>query len=41
MKRQLAFEFSKQNDYAAMLTDRVKKLESERAACSAIGGMST
>ena len=31
MKRQLAAEFTRQNDYAAILTDRVKKLETERA----------
>ena len=31
MKRQLAAEFARQNDYTALLTDRVKKLETERA----------
>lgn len=31
MKRQLAAEFARQNDYATLLTDRVKKLETERA----------
>ena len=36
MKRQLAFEFTKRNDYAALLTERVKRLESERQLNTAI-----
>jgi len=41
MKRQLAYEFSKHNDIFSILTERVKRLESERTTLGSVIGIAS